>query len=173
VTESSVLPAPARARSAGWLPLVGVAATVLLVDQLTKEWALRALDDRSIDVVGSLRLHLVFNTGSAFSIASGFGPVLAIVGVVVVALLVVTGRDVQGWPARVALGLVVGGAVGNLVDRALRDGDGVLGGAVVDFIDLQWWPVFNVADMAITVGALLLALTIGRPSGADAGSRPA
>ena len=56
----------------------------------------------------------------------------------------------------VALGLVVGGAFGNLIDRASREGDGFLGGGVVDFVDLQWWPVFNVADSAIVVGALLL-----------------
>ena len=52
----------------------------------------------------------------------------------------------------VGIGLVIGGAIGNVLDRLFRAGDGFLGGAVVDFIDLQWWPVFNVADMAITVG---------------------
>jgi signal peptidase II len=56
----------------------------------------------------------------------------------------------------VAIGLVFGGALGNLIDRAFREGDGFLGGGVVDFIDLQWWPVFNIADAAIVVGALLL-----------------
>ena len=59
----------------------------------------------------------------------------------------------------VATGLVVGGAIGNLLDRALREGDGFLGGGVVDFIDLQWWPIFNVADTAIVVGAVLLFLS--------------
>jgi signal peptidase II len=56
----------------------------------------------------------------------------------------------------VAIGLVAGGALGNLIDRAFRAGDGFLGGGVVDFIDLQWWPVFNLADAAIVLGALLL-----------------
>ena len=55
-----------------------------------------------------------------------------------------------------SLGLVLGGALGNLVDRAFREGSGFLGGAVVDFIDLQWWPVFNVADTAVSVGGVLL-----------------
>ena len=62
----------------------------------------------------------------------------------------------------IAVALVLGGALGNLADRAFRDGQGFLGGAVIDFIDLQWWPVFNVADAAITVGAATLALTLGR-----------
>ena len=58
----------------------------------------------------------------------------------------------------VGIGLVIGGAIGNVLDRLLRAGDGFLGGAVVDFIDLQWWPVFNVADMAITVGGVILVV---------------
>lgn len=138
---------------------------MLAVDQLTKAWALRALDDRVVDLVGSLRLRLVFNTGSAFSIGSGIGPVLAVVGVVVVLLLLRASSQVQGATARAALGLVLGGAVGNLVDRAFREGDGFLAGAVVDFVDLQWWPVFNVADAAICVGVALLALTLSREPG--------
>jgi signal peptidase II len=59
---------------------------------------------------------------------------------------------------------VVGGAIGNLLDRVFREGGGLLGGAVVDFVDLQWWPVFNVADVAICVGAVLLSLTASRES---------
>jgi signal peptidase II len=69
---------------------------------------------------------------------------------------------VLSWPGRLpalAGGLVAGGALGNLLDRLLRSGgDGLVGGHVVDFIDLQWWPVFNVADMGIVGGAILLAL---------------
>lgn len=57
-----------------------------------------------------------------------------------------------------SVGLIAGGAVGNLIDRAFRGDDGFLQGAVVDFIDLQWWPVFNIADAAIVVGAVLLVV---------------
>lgn len=149
-----------------------IAIAVVVVDQATKTWALRALDDTTIDLVGSLRLRLVFNTGSAFSLGAGLGPVLAVAAVVVVVVLLRTSRQVQGPAALVALGLVVGGAVGNLIDRALRAGDGFLGGAVVDFVDLQWWPVFNVADAAICVGAVALALVIGRDDGASAEGAP-
>jgi signal peptidase II len=56
----------------------------------------------------------------------------------------------------IALGMVLGGALGNLADRIFRADDGLLSGAVVDFIDLQWWPVFNLADSAIVIGAILL-----------------
>ena len=58
--------------------------------------------------------------------------------------------------ARIAVGAIIGGAIGNLADRAFREGGGFFGGAVVDFIDLQWWPVFNVADSAIVVGGILV-----------------
>ena len=75
----------------------------------------------------------------------------------IVALLVSLRRNGSMLSA-VGIGLVIGGAIGNMLDRLFRDGDGFLGGAVVDFIDLQWWPVFNVADMAITVGGVILVV---------------
>lgn len=143
-------------------PLILLAAAVVAVDQLTKWLALRELVGRDIDLVGSLRLHLVFNNGSAFGIGSRFAPVIALLAVGVTIGLLGFGRRVVGTVPRVAVAAIVGGAVGNLLDRLFRDGDGFLGGAVVDFIDLQWWPVFNVADVAITVGAVVLALTAGR-----------
>ena len=151
--------------------LAGVAAVVLAADQLTKTWALRALADDTVELVGSLRLRLVFNTGSAFSIGVGLGPVLAIVGVVVVVVLLRASRDLDGIPALSGLGLVLGGALGNLADRAFRAGDGFLSGGVVDFVDLQWWPVFNLADAAICGGVGLLALTLSRDGGAPDAER--
>jgi signal peptidase II len=73
----------------------------------------------------------------------------------------------------IAIGMVLGGALGNLSDRAFRGGGGFLGGGVVDFVDLQWWPVFNVADSAIVVGAILLFLVQWRDEVADDGRGPA
>ncbi len=140
----------------GLLAAVGVA--LVAADQLSKQWALSALDDGPIEVVGSLQFALSFNSGTAFSVGEGRGGLISLLGLVVVAVLL---RSVLRWPGRlpaVAAGLVAGGAAGNLVDRFLRDGPGLLGGRVVDFIDLQWWPVFNVADIGICVGAALLAL---------------
>ena len=137
--------------------LVGaVAVTVTVADQLTKSWALRALDDGPIHLVWTLRLNLSFNSGAAFGLARGLAPLLAVAAVVLVVALLGMGWSRITTPAAgVGLGLVVGGAVGNLADRLVRDH----GGAVVDFIDLQWWPVFNVGDAAITCGALLLVVS--------------
>jgi hypothetical protein len=83
-----------------------------------------------------------------------------------------TGRHERSVPMAVALGLVVGGAVGNLADRAFRAGDGLFGGGVVDFVDLQWWPVFNVADVCVVVGACLLFVVQWREAD-DEGADPA
>lgn len=129
-----------------------IAVTIVLADQVTKHWALNALGDgRTIDIVGSLRFNLAFNTGMAFARGQGLGPVIAVIGVLVVAyLLIGLRRDTRS--GSVFVGMVAGGAAGNIVDRLFR-GDGWLQGAVVDFIDLQWWPIFNVADAAIVVGA--------------------
>ncbi|MDD9370517.1 MAG: signal peptidase II [Acidimicrobiales bacterium] len=145
---------PARAR---WPLLLSVAAAALALDQLTKAWAVARLGDGEIiDLVGSLRFRLTMNFGSAFSLADGRGPLISLLALVVVAVLLRTGRHATRPTMAVALGLVLGGAIGNLIDRAFREGDGFLGGGVVDFVDLQWWPVFNVADSAIVVGAILL-----------------
>jgi signal peptidase II len=145
------------------LLLAGVGVAVVAVDQLTKWWAVERLSGgRTIDVVGSLRFNLAFNTGSAFSLAQGRGALISLLALVVVAVLLRSGRYATRASSAVAIGLVVGGALGNLLDRAFREGEGFLGGGVVDFIDLQWWPVFNVADSAIVVGAILLFVLQGR-----------
>ena len=142
--------------------LIAVAAVVVAVDHLTKWWAQRALVDHDIHIVSTLRLHLTYNNGAAFSVGSRFTPVIALFAVALVVALLGFGRGLQGRLPTIAVGAIVGGAVGNLVDRVVRDGSGFLGGAVVDFIDVQWWPVFNVADTAITLGVIALALTAGR-----------
>lgn len=132
----------------------------LAVDQASKAWAVDALQTRTIDVVWTLRLQLVHNSGAAFSLLSGrgAGPAIALVAVVVVGVLARTSRMFASRWGTVAVGLVVGGAVGNLADRVFRSHDGFLRGEVVDFVNLQWWPVFNVADACIVVGAIVLAV---------------
>jgi signal peptidase II len=140
----------------------GVAALVVALDQISKHWALHALDDRPIDLVGSLRLRLTFNDSAAFSLGGGRTSLIAVIGLVVVAVLVRFGLRAEGRLWAVGFGVLLGGALGNLVDRAFRAGDGLLGGRVVDFIDLQWWPVFNVADTALWVGIGLLLLSAWR-----------
>jgi signal peptidase II len=153
-------------QQARWPLLLSVAVGVLALDQLTKWWALENLDDQMIDLVGSLRLKLVLNYGAAFSLTEGRGPLISLLALGVVALLLRNGRQATHPLSALALGLVLGGALGNLSDRAFRSGDGFLGGGVVDFIDLQWWPIFNVADMGVVVGAFLLVIASWREADA-------
>jgi signal peptidase II len=161
--DAETATAPGRTRAGFRWALIGaVAAVVLALDQLTKWWAVEELaNGRVVDVVWTLRFKLAYNTGSAFSLAQGRGALISVLALVVVAVLLRTGRHATRPLTALALGLVVGGALGNLADRAFRDGpgdQGFLGGAVVDFVDLQWWPVFNLADSAIVVGAVLLVM---------------
>jgi len=151
-----------------YLPLaLGVGAVVVLLDQLTKWWAEDQLTERSIDLVWTLRLHLVRNNAAAFSLGEGFGPFIGLLALGVVGILLWTGRSIGSRLGAVGLGLVLGGALGNILDRAFRSGDGFLGGAVIDWIDVQWWPVFNVADIGVVVGAGLLFFATFRQELAD------
>jgi signal peptidase II len=144
------------------------AGLVVALDQLTKQWALSALADGPIDLVGSLRLKLVFNDRAAFSLGGGGNTtVIAVVGVAVVAVIVRMGLRADRRQWALGLGIVLGGALGNLSDRALRDGEGFLGGRVVDMVDLQWWPVFNLADVALWVGIGVLVLAARGDEEAD------
>ncbi len=157
-TGTSPAEAPLPPRQLG--VVAAVAVVTVVVDQLSKHWAINALDDgRIIDVLWTLRFNLHFNTGVAFSLGSqdGIGPWVALlaIGVVIGISLGTTSRYRLG---AVAAGLITGGAIGNLIDRAFRGDAGFLHGGVVDFIDLQWWPVFNVADAAVVVGAILLVI---------------
>lgn len=140
-----------------WLVPLVVGALVILVDQVTKVWIVQNLGPvqmlESITIVDDWFL-LVYshNTGVAFSLFQGMSPVLT-----VVALLIVTGAlyaYVSYLPnylgsVQVSMGLIIGGAFGNIIDRVRL-------GYVVDFIQVGWWPIFNVADSAITVGAVML-----------------
>jgi signal peptidase II len=150
-----------------------IAIVIVVLDQLTKAWALSALDDRDINLFWTLRFHLTRNSGMAFSRGEGLGPVIGIVALIVVAALLVSLRRQSGMAGTIAVGLVIGGAAGNVVDRLFRS-PGWLRGEVIDFIDFQWWPIFNVADMAISIGGLLLvfgSFAASRRLGRDDGTR--
>lgn len=159
---------PTTARRHLLAVLWGVAVVVLAVDQATKAVALRSLDEgESVPLLGEyLGLRLLFNPGAAFSLATGMTWVLSVVAVVVVVVVVRVARRLgsRGWA--VALGLLLGGAVGNLVDRLTRP-PGPGRGHVVDFIAYWDWFVGNVADVAIVVAAALIALLGLRGIGVD------
>ncbi|MFV0317476.1 MAG: signal peptidase II [Microthrixaceae bacterium] len=151
-----------------WLILAATVGAVLLLDVLTKTWALRELAPppegagRIVDVIWTLRFRYAENTGMAFSQGANSGRWIGLLVCAVVVVLVVVAARSRSTPVVVLLGVVIGGAMGNLVDRAFRADGGWFSGAVVDFIDVQWWPIFNVADMAVVIGGLLLVLVVSR-----------
>ena len=137
-----------------------ISAVIVLLDQVSKAWALRDLaDGRIIHVIWTMQFNLTYNRGMAFSRGTGIGPIIGVIGLVVVVLLLLSLRRADNALTRVATGLIIGGAVGNILDRLFR-GSGWMRGAVIDFIDFQWWPVFNVADMAIMIGAATMMVAM-------------
>jgi len=137
------------------------AAAVLAADVATTVWAVATPPQQTL-FGGLVKLHEHRNPGAAFSLAGGATVLFSLIAVGIVVVIVRTARRLVSTPWGVALGLILGGALGNLADRLFRS-PGPLRGHVVDFIDLQWngesvWPVFNVADMAIVSGAALALL---------------
>ncbi len=148
------------------LVLFGLAAFVTALDQATKIWIRRTLlPFQSMVPVDWLEPYVIFtrveNPGAAFGLGQEYGTFLVIAAFFAVGLIVLYFRRFahESWLLRVALGLQLGGALGNLIDRLAI-------GAVTDFINLGWFPIFNVADSAITVGSVMLAyyaLFLDRP----------
>ena len=141
----------------------GTAAVVVIVDRLTKLWALNALADGEIvPIEGILGFDLAFNTGAAYGLFKGGGSVIAVGALVAAGLIIYALRSVERRFEAVTLGAIMGGALGNFVDRMTR-------GYVIDFI--EWhilsrprldWPTFNVADVGISVGAAVLLAYIAK-----------
>lgn len=131
------------------------AAGVVLADQLVKWWVVATLPGDPITVIPDfLVLRYLTNKGAAFSMLEGFGSVIALVAIAAAVFIFLVAGHVTVRGEALALGLVLGGAVGNLIDRIFR-GPGLLDGGVIDFVDFSFFPAFNVADSAITVGAAL------------------
>jgi signal peptidase II len=158
--------------------LLSVAAVVLLLDIASKVVAVRYLTPgQPVSIIGdTVTWTLVRNSGAAFSMATGYTWVLTLVALgVVIGILWMGPRLVSPWWA-LGLGMILGGALGNLVDRFFRS-PGPLRGHVVDFLSIGWWPVFNLADPAVVGGAILLVAlsflgydfdTVGRAPKPDA-----
>lgn len=145
--ERSLASGPAQ-----WLALLAVAAAAIFADQLTKQVVARTLDvGEGIDIVGPFSIRHVENSGIAFGLfASRTTFVIAITGVAVGWMVWFFARSGRRHPLLpVALGLVLGGSVANLFDRVRL-------GHVTDFLDLEAWPAFNLADTFIVVGVALL-----------------
>ncbi|HET7352043.1 MAG TPA: signal peptidase II [Marmoricola sp.] len=171
-SETAAEPAgstPGAGRSATPLALA-VAAVALVVDVASKQLAVRELEGRDpVQVLGEvLQLTLVRNPGAAFSTGESFTPAISLVAVIATAVIVRLVFKVRhrGWA--VALGLLLAGVSGNLVDRVFR-APGPLRGHVVDFFQLPHWPVFNVADICINAGAILMAILLFRGVHLDGG----
>ena len=153
---------PIRTRST-WIYAGLVFAAAIITDQASKMWARTALDASDpIPLIGQwLSLRLVHNSGAAFSFASGKTWILTIFTVVIIGVLAVLARRVHRASTLLAIALLAGGAVGNLIDRlSAEPGFGV--GHVTDFIAYGTWFVGNVADIWIVLGAPLLALALSR-----------
>jgi signal peptidase II len=139
--------------------LYSAAVVVYALDRLTKVLAETQLSGRPpVEIVpGVVELTFTTNPGGAFGLFGGAAWLFVLASVVVIVAVVASSRNLPSRLAAVSLGLVLGGALGNLTDRVLR-GPG-FSGEVVDFIDFQVWPVFNLADSAIVIGAALLLLS--------------
>jgi signal peptidase II len=156
---------PRTGRILGWFG--GTALLVLAADILTKVLAVDALQGREpLRLLGgAVYLVLTRNSGAAWGLGAGYTIVLTVVAVVVIAVIIRFVRRLASTPWAVTLGLILGGATGNLMDRLFR-APGPLRGAVVDFVSVfddsgDVWPVFNVADSALVIGVLMaLALEL-------------
>ena len=158
-----------------WRILFSVAWTVWILDLATKIWAVNNLSFKSnIKVFGEFfQLTLIRNPGAAFSFATGATIFLSLFSLVVMVVVLYYSPKItsRGWA--VVLGLVLGGILGNMVDRIFRE-PGVLRGHVIDWLQLPNWPVFNIADMAIVTAALLSMVLTARniPPITKVGSQP-
>ncbi len=139
--------------------LLAVAAALFVLDLVTKIVVVEYIrPGESVSVIGDVvELVLVRNPGAAFSMATGMTWLLTLIATAVVIGVLRIGRTLRSTLWAVGLGGVLGGALGNLVDRLFR-APGPFQGHVVDFVSVGWWPVFNVADSSIVCGAVLLVL---------------
>jgi signal peptidase II len=145
--------------------LAAIAGTVVILDLLTKIIVVATIDpNQPVKVLGGLvYFSLIRNPGAAFSMATGMTWLLALVAIVVVIVIIRMAPRLRSTPWAFSLGLVLGGAIGNLIDRIFR-APGILQGHVVDFVSVfgpnaEYFPVFNVADSAITIGGISLVIT--------------
>ena len=143
--------------------LVSVAALVLALDIATKVTVVATLSNRApISLLGGfLTLRVDRNPGAAFSLGTSMTVVFSAIAISVIVVILRTSRRIRSLPWAITLGLLLGGATGNLADRIFRY-PGVFRGYVVDWIQVPHWPVFNLADSAIVCGGILAVLLSAR-----------
>jgi signal peptidase II len=141
--------------------LVGIAVVMVAIDQWTKQLALDSLTEAAPKRIlgGLIYLDLTFNSGAAFSLGEGFTVVFPIIAIAISASILWFARGLRSWPWALAMGLILGGAVGNLLDRLFRQ-PGPFRGHVVDFVSLfapagEKFAIFNIADSCLSVGVVL------------------
>jgi signal peptidase II len=143
----------------GRIARVSVAvALIVAADQATKSIAVAHWSQRPRPIIGThVQLLVTRNSGSAFSRFQNLTPVLAVGAIIIAVVLAQAARKATDMVTLCALVLLLGGALGNLTDRLVRS-PSFLSGHVVDFVQVGWWPVFNLADSCVTVGAVLIIL---------------
>jgi len=135
-----------------------VALVVVGVDVASKDWALNRLPGDPINIIdGFVRFALARNPGASFSSFQGSGSIIGLLAIGVAIYIAKMAGEMGHRMEVVGLGIILGGAVGNLVDRVFR-GAGLLDGAVVDFIDFSFFPTFNLADTFLWVGVGTLVI---------------
>lgn len=146
-----------RSNEATFWTILSIAAAVIFADQFTKSWVLQRFQlGESRPITAFLSFTFVENTGTAFGLFQGNNRALLILSMVILGALLYAARGLSergGWWGALGVSFVLGGAIGNMLDRMNH-------GRVIDFLDFKVWPVFNVADSAITVGAVAIAISL-------------
>jgi len=142
---------------------LSIVAVILLVevalDQLTKSWAKSSLQSgRTISVMPTVEFDLAFNSGFSFSTGSDRGQFISVLVAAIAGFLVWQILRETRTTRSFLMTVILGGAIGNLIDRVFRAHDGLFSGRVIDFIDVSWYAVFNLADMFVVVGAITLVI---------------
>lgn len=139
-------------------PAYGIASVVVALDQLTKRWAATTFASGPRSILGDfLVFRFTENSGAAFSLLPDAGRLLGLAAVAAVGFISYALANPRPVHEQVAFGLVLGGAIGNLTDRIFR-GPGFLDGPVIDWIQIPYWPTFNIADSAVSVAIAILLL---------------
>ena len=135
--------------------LFAIAWTIWLIDFVTKVWALQSLSAEPRKVIGTfLQFTLIYNSGAAFSFATGFTILFSLTALAVVSAVIYFAPKISSAGWQLAIGLLLGGVLGNLTDRIFRK-PSFLSGYVIDWIQIPHWPVFNIADSAICIAAAI------------------